>query len=381
MILEVKNKKNVRDFVFFIKDLYKNDKNYIYPIFYVQKKEIFDIVVNKKSYKAILSMKDKKVVGRLLFTYDFSKKKQKKICYYSYFDAINDQNVVYELFNYMEEDMKKNNINYSEGTFSPFDPDTRRGIMVQGFNVDPSIFTSYNYDYYSTLLEKHGYTKAIDTVLINANVNDKSRKRLNTLSKFFQRGHDVRIDSFSYKNLEKDLKDVEQILKLATNEVIYQDAPNMELIADTARKMKTLLNPKFVKIARENKTNKPIGFCLVIPDFNQVFKKTKGRIQPLKILFYKRRITKARGQLQYIVPEYQNSGLIGHMFKVIFDDFVEAGITDFEAGTMMEDNHKPINAFRKFGGEITKIYRLYGKEIHKWSLFYYKYRWFLLFLF
>ena len=156
-----------------------------------------------------------------------------------------------------------------------------------------------------------------------------------------------------------------EILLKATNEIIYQDAPDMKLIEETAKKMKAFINPKFVKIARENGTNKPVGFCLVMPDFNQVFKKTKGRIRPLKILFYKRKITKARGQMQYIIPEYQNSGLIGHLFKVIFDDFVEAGITDFEAGTMMEDNHKPINAFLKFGGEITKIYRLYGKELTK----------------
>jgi len=365
MIHKVQTKKDVNDFVNCIKDLYKNNEHYIYPIFFVQKKEIFDIVVKKKSYTALLSKKENKIVGRLLFTYDYSKKQDKKICYYSYFDVVNDQEVVNELFDYMEEDMKFHNVDYSEGTFSPFDPDTRRGVMVQGFDEDPSIFTSYNYEYYSTLLENYGFKKAIDTVLINADVDAKSKKRLNTFSKFFLRSHDVRIDSIDFKHLEKDLKDVEEILLKATNEIIYQDAPDMKLIEETAKKMKAFINPKFVKIARENGTNKPVGFCLVMPDFNQVFKKTKGRIRPLKILFYKRKITKARGQMQYIIPEYQNSGLIGHLFKVIFDDFVEAGITDFEAGTMMEDNHKPINAFRKFGGEITKIYRLYGKELTK----------------
>ena len=160
-------------------------------------------------------------------------------------------------------------------------------------------------------------------------------------------------------------KDIEKILNQATNEIIYQDAPDMELIEETARQMKAFINPTFVKIARENETNKPVGFCLVVPDFNQVLIKTKGKIRPLKMMLLKRKITKARGQMQYIIPEYQNGGLIGHMFKVIFDDFVDAGITEFEAGTMMEDNPKPINAFKKFGGEIIKVYRLYGKEILK----------------
>jgi len=366
MIIEVNNKKDLHRFIFFIKDLYKDDDYYIFPIFHAQKKELADIVLKKKSYKALLSVdENNKVQGRLLFAFDHSKKQGKDICYYSYFDTVNDFTVVKDMFDYMELNMKKNGIDYSEGTFSPFDPDTRRGVMVKGFNQDPSIFTSYNYEYYGELLEQYGYEKAIDTVLLNADVNQQSKKRLNTFSKFFGRNHDVRIDSLDWDNLERDLKDVETIINLASNEIVYQDAPSIEMIRNVAEQMRFFINPRLVKIARENETNKPIGFCLVVPDFNQIFKKTKGRIRPLMMLRFKKKITRARGQMQYIVPEYQNSGLIGHIFNVVFDDFIELGITDFEAGTMMEDNPKPINAFKKFGGEIIKIYRLYGKECSK----------------
>ena len=363
MIIDVSTKKDLNRFIYYIKDLYKDDPYYVYPIFYAQKKELTEIVLKEKTYKALLCEEEGIIKGRLLFTYDYSKKQGKEICYYSYFDCVNDFNVVKQLFDFMEENMKANGIDYSEGTFSPFDPDTRRGVMIKGFNEMPSIFTSYNYEYYGELLEQYGYEKAIDTVLLNAMVNDNSKKRLNTFSKFFLRSNDVRVDSINFKNLQQDLKDIESILKVATNEIIYQDAPDMELIENTARQMKAFINPKFVKIARENETNKPIGFCLVMPDWNQVFDKTKGRIRPLKMMYLKNKITRARGQMQYIIPEYQNGGLIGHMFKTIFDEFVSEGITSFEAGTMMEDNPKPINAFKKFGGEIIKVYRLYGKEV------------------
>ena len=127
--------------------------------------------------------------------------------------------------------------------------------------------------------------------------------------------------------------------------------------------MKLFINPDFVRIARENETNKPVGFCFVLPDFNQIFKKTKGRLRPIKMLLEKKHITKARGMMQYIVPEYQNTGLIAHIYQTLFDVFVEQGYTHFEGGTMMEDNPKPINAFKKFGGEIIKVYRIYGREI------------------
>jgi len=363
MIKKVTTKKELKTFIHFIEDLYYNDPHVVYPIFNSLSKELKEEVLDMKRYTALLAYQNDKVVGRIMYTIDESKKQGKDICYFSFFDSINDQKVANELFDYLESDMKCKGINYCEGTFAPYDPDTRRGVLVKGFDSSPVIFTSYNYDYYQSLLEGVGCVKAIDTVLLNADVNSKTKKRLNTISKFFKRSNDVRIDSLNFKNLDNDMEDVHKILLTATNEIVYQDAPSIELIREVAKNLKFFINPNLIRIARENETNKPIGFCLVLPDYNQVFKKTKGRIRILKILREKKKITKARGMMQYIVPEYQNSGLIGHMFKVIFDEFTEIGITEFEAGTMMEDNPKPINAFKKFGGDIIKVYRLYGKEL------------------
>jgi hypothetical protein len=363
MILEVTNKKDLKKFIYFITKLYKKSEHMVYPLFFALKKELTKEVLTDKRYTALLCKRDNKIVGRILYTVDYSKKQGKEIGYFSFFDVINDTSVAQELLSYMEKDLKNRGIDYIEGTFSPYDPDTRRGILVKGFDSDPIIFTSYNYEYYQDLLEKSGYSKAIDTVLLDAKVDEKTFKRLNTISKYFSRSHDVRIDSMNFKNLEQDLIDVHQVLDEATNEIIYQDAPSMEMVETAARQMKMFLVPGLIRIARENKTNRPVGFCLVIPDFNQVFKKTKGKLRPIRFLLGKKHITKARGMLQYIIPEYQNTGLIGHMFKSIYDEFLRLGITEFEGGTMMEDNPKPINAFKKFGGDIIKIYRLFGKEI------------------
>ena len=362
MIKVVESKKDLKTFIFYIEKLYKNDPHVVFPIFNSLTKELVREVLIEKNYTAILAYRDTEVVGRLMYTIDESKKQGKDICYFSFFDCINDIKVARELFDYLEIDMKTKNIDYFEGTFAPYDPDTRRGVLVKGFDTDPVIFTSYNFAYYQTLLEEIGCKKAIDTILLEAVPDDRNRKRLNSVSRFFKRSHDIRVDSLNLKDLDKDLKDVHQVLIEATNEVIYQDAPSMDMIEDVARQMKFFLNPSLIKIARENKTNKPVGFCFVLPDYNQVFKKTKGRIRPLRILLAKRKITKARGMMQYVTPEYQNTGLIGYIYYEIYVALKENGITHFEAGTMMEDNSKPINAFIKAGGEITKIYRLYGKD-------------------
>jgi hypothetical protein len=363
MIIQVENKKQLKDFIYFVKDLYDNDPHMVYPIFNVLYKELVKEVLEEQTYTAILSIKDNIIVGRLLYTIDESKKQGKDICYFSYFDAIDDKIVVKELFDYLEKDMKEKGIDYIEGTFAPYDPDNRRGVLIKGFDSDPIIFTSYNFPYYQSLLESVGFTKAIDTVLLNADVNEQSKKRLSTFAKFFARSHDVKVEPLNYKNLDQDIQDVHTILKAATTDIVYQEAPSIELIENVAKQMRLFIEPEFIRIAREADTNEPIGFCFVLPDFNQIFKQTNGKIKPLKMLFGKKHITKARGMMQYIVPKYQNTGLIAYIYHSLFLELEKKGITHFEGGTMMEDNPKPINAFKKFGGEIIKVYRLFGKEI------------------
>ena len=83
MIYQVTTKKDVSDFVYFVQDLYKGDPYYVYPIFYVQKQEMKKYVIKEKTYKALLFKQGGQVQGRVLFTYDYSKKQNKKVCYFS----------------------------------------------------------------------------------------------------------------------------------------------------------------------------------------------------------------------------------------------------------------------------------------------------------
>lgn len=363
MITTVTTKRDLRRFVHFTKTLYADDPYMVHPLFSTLTKELNQLVLKDKTYTALLCERDEQLVGRVLYTVDESRKQGKDVGYFSYFDFTQDETVVQELLDAMTADLLARGIDYLEGSFAPYDPDNRRGVLVEGFDSSPVIFTSYNFDYYPRLLEAVGFTKAIDTVLLDAKPDEHARKRLDTVSRYFQRSHDVRVDALDFRHIDRDLADVHQVLSEATNEIIYQDAPSMDLIEQAARQMRLFLEPSLIRIAREVDTDRPVGFCFVLPDYNQIFHKTKGHLRPLRFLWGKRKIDKARGMMQYVVPDYQNTGLIGHMFKTIYDEFHRLGITKFEAGTMMEDNPKPINAFKKFGGDIIKVYRLYGMEL------------------
>lgn len=365
MIKKVENIKDLKTFIYFIKKLYQNDSRFVYPIFFALKKELKEQVLELKKYTALLAIENDQVKGRILYTIDVSKNRKNQIGYFSFFDSYDDIDVAKQLFSAMENDLSAKGIHYIEGTFSPYDPDTRRGILIEGFDIDPTIMTSYNAPYYGDLIEKCGFTKAYDTFSLEAEISDTTEKRMKTLETYFDKRHSIRIDSINYKRLDSDIQDVHTILKEASTEINYQDAPSIELIENVAKSMKMFINPDIIKIARTEETNEPVGFCLCLPDYNQVFKKTKGRINIIELLRAKKTITTVRGLMQYVIPKYQNTGLIGVMFKKVYDNFKPMGITRFEAGTILEDNIKSMSTFYKFGGRITKTYRIYGKEITK----------------
>lgn len=362
MIEKINDRKGMKKFAYFTERHYAGNPYYAPPIYSVNYGELKNAVLKKKTYTALLCKTDGVLSGRLLYTTDFNEHKKRETGYFSYFESINDDVTAGELFGYMEKDLKERGIDYVEGTYSPFDPDNRRGILVKGFDMPPTLFTSYNYPYYEKLLLGLGYTKAYDAYSLKVDMDGDKTELMHALAEQVRRKLGIRVDDLDYGNFDRDLNDVAEIFEAATTEVNYREAPSIETIRRVAKSMKAFINPRFVKIAREP-NGRPVGFCLCLPDFNQILMKTHGRIRPLVFLFGKKKITSARGVLQYIIPEYQGRGVITQIFDDIYETFKESGITYFEGGTILEENTRSLKVLTKFGGEIIKTYRIFGKEI------------------
>jgi len=366
MIKVVRTKKELKRFIYFVRDLYRDDPHYIYPLFFILTKELKQIVLQKKEYTALLSVDElDNIRGRLLYRMEYNPKSQKKVCYFSFFDAIDSEAVTNELFLHMEADMLSKGVYYSEGSFTPYDPDNRRGILVEGFDSDPVIFTSYNKPYIPKLLENFGYIKSRDTYSIKPVISEENEKRLKSFSNYFERRYQIDVNFIDFKNIDRDIRDIHQILSEADNEIIYQETPTIDLIRSVAENMKVFLDRRIIMIAREQDTSRPVGFFFCLLDFNQVFKKMKGKFRPLRMIMAKKKINRVRGMMQYVIPKYHGSGLIAYIYQKIYDQFKIMGITDFEGGTVMEENDRSKTTFDKFGGEIHNIYRIYGKDLTK----------------
>lgn len=366
----VKVEKNtLNKFLDFPDRLYANDSNYVPYMRADLKKSLTKLIIERQKYTALIALDDKdQVVGRVMFTIGKDKQlKTDKCGFFSLYECIDDNDISSMMLGEMFNMLKEQGAEYVSGTYFPHDPDNRRGIMVEGFDRPPLIFTSYNPRYYATQMEAAGLEKHTDTLEYVSELSAEILSATQTIAEQSMKEYNYRVDSVDLKHPDRDIDDVYTIMTTADHGEIYQNAPSKEMISKTFRSMKNFLDPDLIYIARSNEDDQPMGFTLSIPDFNQVIKKMRGRMD-LRGLFYflteSRKITSFRGMLQYVAPPFQRRGINKSLYAATLSAAIRKNYNYCELGTIVEDNIASCKSLEKAGATICRRYRIYYKKLN-----------------
>lgn len=347
--------------------LYRDDKFYVPYMRRDLLNTLKKLVLSEQTYTALAVEQDGEYIARLLFTVGSSKQLKLERCgYFSHFECINDSLCADMLLAEMCKLLKEQGVTYVEGTYFPYDQDNRRGILVEGFEYEPMILTSYNPPYYKELLEGFGFSKDFDTVSYNLAYDRYDSERVGSLVKKVLERYDLYISYVDFNNIEREINDVHAIIEAATSEIIFQDAPSREDLVRIVANWKSFLWADFIYICRRRSDNKPIGVMMSAPNFYTVFRKMNGKTNPIaliKALYYKNRIKSVRAILQYVIPEYQNKGVNFAMYHEFYHSCTKHKIEYVEAGTIMENNEISRRNVEKASGRVNKIFRIYGRHL------------------
>ena len=361
------DKKHLKAFMNFPDELYAGDDNYVPYMRADLKRTLNKLLFEEKTYVALMVKDNDNVLARLLFTVAKNKQlKTDKCGFFSMFQCVNNQKACNALLDKTVELMRKRGAEYISGTYFPYDQDNRRGLLYQGFERAPLIFTSYNKPYYNELLENYGMAKQTDALEYSVDIASVDYERWKRIADYSERKHDFRVDTLDFNRIDEDIKDVQYVMEQATNEIIYQDAPNIEALRNIVKEWKRYLNKDYILIARSNADNKPLGVAVALPDYFYVFKKMNGRTDLKGLLTFakeKDNIKSLRALLQYVLPEYQRSGVAVAMYKRMYEAIIKNGITYMELGTVMENNPSGNSSIQAMGGKVARIYRIYQKKI------------------
>jgi GNAT superfamily N-acetyltransferase len=134
-----------------------------------------------------------------------------------------------------------------------------------------------------------------------------------------------------------------------------------------AEQFRPVVVPDLVPFVEMN--GEPIGFCLALPDLNQVFRRHRsGRLTPalladLLLSLKLKRINRVRILLLGVVPEHRGKGVDAVLYHWIWTRAKDLGITWGEAGWILEDNPAMNAGLEKMEFSVYKTYRLYDRPI------------------
>ena len=329
-IVEVKTRKQIKEFVDFPLKLYKDNENFVPPLY------IDEMAMFKPNYHYYVQSKaiffnayvDGKMVGRIqgILSYAANEKWNQKRVRFTRFDSINDPEVATALFNAVETWGKENGMEEIVGPLG-FSDLEREGLLVEGFDELATFEEQYNYDYYQTLIENLGFKKEVDWVERQLRAPKVLDDRLERISAMMIKKYNLKV--VKTKSVSKFIKrygdDFIDIIEKTYSD-LYQTVPFTEEIKrEVINSFKLVVNPKFlVVIVDEN--DKVVCFGIAIPSLAKALQKSGGKITLPAIFRIFKAVSKPKVidlMLVGVLPEYAMKGISSALFagmqKILYE--------------------------------------------------------------
>ena len=366
-IREAVSNKQIKQFIDFAHELYKDDKNYVPELFLAQK-EMFD----RKKYpffeygdvKCFMAFEHGKAVGRIAAIKNkrYNEYHNSNIGFFGFFEFIESEEVARALLEAAKNWLAPEHYDYLMGPTN-FTTNETAGFLVEGFDEPAKIMMTYNAPYYDRILKSLGLEKEMDLyayMIYSFEASDKSIKLTELIEERLKR-QNIHIRNISLKNFKAEVDRIKKVYNEAWENnwgfVPFTDKEFKHL----ADGLKMLADEDFAYIAEHD--GKPIGFSISLPNINEItinFK--KGRLLPFnifKLLLNKSKVKSVRVAATGILEDYRKKGIEAIFFAKNILEARKRKLIGGEASWILESNQEMVNSAEKLNGIKYKTYRLY----------------------
>ena len=345
-IIEVKTKKDRKEFVEYPLRLYKGNPYFVPPLYGDEMKLFTSKNIYNDTCKSVfyLAKKDGKTVGRIqgIIQTQYNEIHNTKQARFTRFDCENDTQTAKALFDKAEQWAKDNGMETVVGPLGYSDME-REGLLVEGFDYIATFEEQYNYAYYGVLVENCGYVKDVDWL----------EHRL-----FAIKAHDDRYEKFVNRAMErynlhfvsKDIGKKEFLKKYADGifhcidecyKELYGTVPfTAEMRKQTIEQFMLIINMEyFATVCDEN--DEVVAFGFSVPGIGKAVQKSGGKLTPACLI----RLFKAIKNPEYIelglvgiMPKYRKTGLSGMIMTILEEILAKENVQFLETNLNLEDN-------------------------------------------
>ena len=368
----VETKEDLKKFVLFGNELYKNNPYHI-PVLVKDELETLDKDINPafEFCEAVyyLAYKNGRIVGRIagIINHRANEAWNQTHARFGFVDFINDNEVVDALFDAVAKWAKSKGMDMLHGPMGFTDMD-KEGMLVEGFDRLGTMITIYNYAYYPKQLERIGFMKDQDWKEYIITIPDSIPERHVRIANLVSQKYGLSVLKFK---TNKELIPYGPVVFELINKC-YANLYGFSQLSDRqiqyySKMYMPLLRPDFVTMIRRDKDEKIIGFGLALPNLSRALRKANGSLFPFGFIHLLRAL-KGRPRvvdlyLMGVLPEYQNRGVNALLFNDLIPIFRQSGAKFAESNPELETNMSVQLQWNYFERKHHKTRRAYIKPI------------------
>jgi len=368
-IEEVRTQRQARDFLRVPKILYRNDTTWVCPLDR-EIEAVFDPEKNTffrhgTATRFVTRNEKGNLTGRIAAFIDdkSARTHDQPTGGIGFFECINDQGAANLLFDTAKEWLASRNMEAMDGPVNFGETDKYWGLLVEGF-THPAYEIAYNSPYYQELFENYGFRTYYNQEGFHLDITRPLPERFARIATWLMNKEEYSFEHFSWKEIHRYVNDFAEVYNQAWASFKKNFEPMQpEYIIHTLKKARMIIEEEFIWIAY--KQGKPIAIYLMYPDLNQILRHLDGRMHPwnmLKFLYLKhtKTMTRARGVLMGVIPEFQGRGIEAAIIMKLQEMFRrKSHFTEIEFSWVGDFNPKMKNIFLSVGSIPAKKYKTY----------------------
>ena len=242
------------------------------------------------------------------------------------------------------------------------------GVLIEGHEREPLVKQPWHPPYYQRLCEEAGLGKAVDLLMWELYVDDRSKvvPAIVEMAERLEPDHGIRIRKMSRRRLRRELDVFAETYNEAWKDNWGFVPYSKEDLDHYAQELQLAFDPHWFMVAEKIDTGETVGVAITVPDLNQVLRRMGGRILPAGWWHFLRRrtiMTRVRVGFLGVKPEYQHTGVAAALYMEHFDMAAQTPQKGGEMGWILETNDAMNRGMEGMGGRVVKRYRVYEREL------------------
>ncbi len=365
-------KSELRRFTQFQIDFYDGDPYYVPPLISDEVNTLSpDVNPAFFFYDAAYfsSYRDNKPVGRIavMINNALNEKSGTKDARFGFIDFIDDPAVSKALLDNAEKWARSKGMTKIIGPLGFTDLD-QEGTLIEGCQELSTMATIYNYPYYASHLEKHGYKKESDWIEFLMEVPDAIPDKYNRIADIVKKKYSLRV--LKYKSRKRVKKEYGHALFHLINDAyknLYEYSPLTERQIDYYINLYLdLLNLDLLTLVVD-KEGKLVGVGISMPSMSRALQKAKGKMLPLGWYHLLKGLKGKNDRVDLLLvavhPDYQNKGVNALLFQDLIPYYQANGYKYAESNPELETNSKVQSQWEYFNTRQHRRRRSFAKKL------------------